>query len=243
MQPKLITTIGTLHHNDHGEYEIYYFDEHGREKMELCFNEYQARLFINNFDIMKKTNNIPEAFEEILEIDLKNEIFGTPNKKKKLLIIGHARHGKDTVAEFLNEIYGYTFKSSSEAASEIFLYDALKEKYNYASPEDCFKDRMNCRAEWYNLISEYNREDKARLAKEIMKTSDIYVGMRGGDEIDECLRQNVFDMIVGVFNPFKPLESESSFTINLFEKADVVICNNGTLNQLRDRLHLLNLSK
>ena len=92
---------------------------------------------------------------------------------KKLLIIGHARHGKDTVAEFLKELFGYTFKSSSVAASEIFLYDSLKAKYDYMDPIQCFEDRVNHRQEWHNLICDYNKEDKARLAKGILANSDM----------------------------------------------------------------------
>ena len=42
-----------------------------------------------------------------------------------ILIIGHARHGKDTVAEFLEEIFGLTFMSSSQAAADIFIYEVL----------------------------------------------------------------------------------------------------------------------
>jgi hypothetical protein len=32
--------------------------------------------------------------------------------KPKLLVIGHGRHGKDTVCEMLRDHYGYTFESS-----------------------------------------------------------------------------------------------------------------------------------
>lgn len=96
----------------------------------------------------------------------------------KLLIIGHKRHGKDTLAEIFRDNFGMTFNSSSNAAAEIFIYDALKNKYGYKSFKECFYDRMNKRAEWYDLICEYNVKDKARLAKDILKDNDCYVGMR-----------------------------------------------------------------
>jgi hypothetical protein len=76
-------------------------------------------------------------------------------KLPKLLIIGHARHGKDSMAEILQENFGLKFKSSSEAAAEIFIYDVLKGKYSYKTPQECFKDRVNHRAEWHQLICEY----------------------------------------------------------------------------------------
>ena len=154
----------------------------------------------------------------------------------KLLIIGHARHGKDTVAQELKDLYGYTFESSSVVASRIFLYDTLKEKYGYTSPEQCFEDRANHRAEWHDLICEYNKDDKARLAKDILKNADIYVGMRSDEECEECLRQGVFDLVIGVFDPRKPLEPRDSFNINIWDRSDIIIPNHQGLAELRNRI-------
>jgi len=69
----------------------------------------------------------------------------------KLLIIGHARHGKDTLAELLRDTFELKFVSSSQAASDIFIFDELKDKYGYTTPEECFEDRVNHRAEWYDM--------------------------------------------------------------------------------------------
>ena len=156
---------------------------------------------------------------------------------KKLLIIGHARHGKDTFAEFLRDLYGYTFESSSLAASNIFIYDKLKYIYNYKTPEECFNDRVNHRAEWYNLIVDFNRNDRSALAKEILKKSDIYVGMRDNDEIEECIKQGLFDLIIGVYNYRVPEEDKSSFNINLWEKSDIIIPNSQGVEDLKRRAY------
>lgn len=161
--------------------------------------------------------------------------------KNKILIIGHARHGKDTVAEMIQENTGLTFKSSSMVAAEIFIFDSLKEKYKYETFEECFEDRINHRAEWYNLICDYNVDDKSRLAKDIVATSDMYIGMRSRYEIDKCISDGVFNIIVGVFDPRKPLESSNSFDIDLFQSANIVICNNGSLDDLRNNVKLLTI--
>lgn len=158
---------------------------------------------------------------------------------KKLLIIGHKRHGKDTVAEFLMKHFGYTFESSSQAASRIFLFDALKEKYGYKTPEECFEDRVNRRAEWYDLICEYNKKDKTALAREIMKESGMYVGMRSNIEVEECLSQDIFDLVIGVYDPRKPLEDVDSFNIDMWEKADIIIPNGASLSELERKVKLL----
>ncbi len=153
-----------------------------------------------------------------------------------ILIIGHGTHGKDTAAEYLNKEFGITFCSSSLKAAEIFIYDELKDKYGYKSFEECFEDRHNRRKEWHDLICGYNMEDKARLAKKIMETSNMYVGMRSNAELEECLRVDLFDVVVGVYDPRKPLEGSDSFDIDIWRNSDVVIPNAGTIEDFHYKL-------
>ncbi len=158
------------------------------------------------------------------------------NIKFKLLVIGPMRHGKDTFAEILNKHFGLKFQSSSQAAADIFIYDTLKPKYGYKTSEECFEDRVNHRAEWYELICMYNHLDKAKLAKSILKTSDCYVGMRDRDEIKECLRQKVFDLVIWVdADKRMPPEPTESFNIDK-SCADIIIENNGTLAEFEEKV-------
>ena len=148
------------------------------------------------------------------------------NNYPKLLVIGAARWGKDSLAEILNEEFGYTFESSSQSAANIFLYVLLKDKYDYKTPEECFEDRVNHRQEWYEAICEYNKDDKARLAKGILERSDAYIGMRDREEIEECMRQGIFDLIIWVDASERlPMEDASSFNIDK-SCADIIIENN-----------------
>lgn len=158
------------------------------------------------------------------------------NEFPKLLVISHKRWGKDTFAEILNENFGLKYESSSQAASDIFLYDKLKEKYGYITPEECFLDRMNRRQEWYEAICEYNKDDKTRLAKGILERTDAYVGMRDRNEITECLNQKLFDLVIWV-DSSKRLPTEGSESFNIDEScADIIIDNNGTLGEFRERV-------
>jgi dephospho-CoA kinase len=167
-----------------------------------------------------------KLFKQFLGIDI----------KPKLLIIGNARHGKDTFAEMLNTEFGYTFESSSQSASNIFLYDLLKDKYGYSTPEEFFEDRVNHRQEWYEAICDYNKDDRARLAKGILERSDCYVGMRDREEIEECLRQGIFDLVIWVDASNRlPLEDASSFNIDK-SCADFVIENNGTFEEFKNKV-------
>jgi len=159
--------------------------------------------------------------------------------KKKLLIIGDARWGKDTVAKIFRNKYGFSFKSSSVAAAEIFIFDTLKEECGYKTIEECFNDMKTSpelRAKWHNLIAEYNKDDPARLAKEILKDNDCYVGMRSGIEIDECKKQNIFDLIIWV-DASKRLPPESRTSTNIDSSyADVIIDNNGSEDKLEPQI-------
>ena len=155
--------------------------------------------------------------------------------KTKLLIIGHGRHGKDTLAELLRDDFGLKFISSSQAAADIFIYDVLKEKYGYKTPEECYSDRSNHRAEWYDMICEYNRVDKIKLAKGILERAGCYVGMRDKPEIDEAKKHKIFDLVVWVDACERlPLESADSFNITKAD-ADIIIDNNGTFEEFKER--------
>lgn len=154
----------------------------------------------------------------------------------KILIIGHMRSGKDTLAELFQEHFGLTFMSSSKASTEFFLYDQLKDKYGYNSPEECFNDRVNRRDEWYLAICDYNKDNRARLANDILSKTDCYVGMRDKAEFDECVKQKLFDLIIWVDASKRlPLEPGTSFNINISD-ADIIVENNGTYEEFVEKV-------
>lgn len=157
----------------------------------------------------------------------------------KICVIGHARHGKDTAAETLRDNFGLTFQSSSQAAADIFIYDRLKNKYGYKTPEECFEDRVNHRKEWKDLICAYNEEDKTALARVIMENNDIYVGMRSNVELDSCIEAGIFDLVIGIFNPNKDLEPADSFDIDIWAKSDFIIPNGGTLEEFYEKVNFM----
>lgn len=149
----------------------------------------------------------------------------------KLLIIGHARHGKDTFAELLSKQLNLRpALSSSLAAAELFLFDELKEEYDYKDIEECWNDRVNHRELWFNRISDFNAEDPARLCKHIMQRSDVYIGLRSRKEF-EAVRE-LFDLVIWVSrDQHVPPEDSGSMELTS-EDADMVVNNNGTLEQL-----------
>jgi len=147
----------------------------------------------------------------------------------KVLVIGHAQHGKDTVAEML----GLSFSSSSQKALEIFLFDKLNEtrSEDYRTLEEAFEDRHENRELWHNLIAEYNTPDKTKLCRGILKDNDCYVGMRCDKEYEAC--KHLFDHIFWVDAlSRKPRESNNSMKIKYNPKEMKFINNNTTEENL-----------
>ena len=157
----------------------------------------------------------------------------------KILILGNARHGKDTLAELFNENFGLTFMSSSQASADFFLYNQLKDKYGYTTSEECFEDRVNHRQEWYEAICDYNKDNRARLAQDILSRSNCYVGMRDKEEFKECVKRKLFDIIIWVDASKRlPLEPGTSFNIDMSD-ADIIVENNGTFEEFVEKSKII----
>lgn len=152
----------------------------------------------------------------------------------KFMICGYARHGKDTVADILKATFGLRHESSSHIAMREFLREELADRFGlvYESEEDCYNDRVNHRAKWFDLISEFNQNDPARLCRLIYRTNDIYVGIRSVEELKAARREGLFDLSVWVdaSQRIGP-EPKSSNTITA-DDCDFIISNNGREEEL-----------
>lgn len=162
---------------------------------------------------------------------------------KKILIAGLGRHGKDTACEYLRDTYGLSFKDSSRAAAEIFIFDRLKDvDEGYISIDECYEDRHtgNNRKLWFDMICEYNKEDPTRLARKILESNDIYCGMRSIEELTACKAKGVFDVTVWIDAEERLgiTEASSSITIKK-EDCTFIIKNNGWEEDLYTSLDVL----
>jgi hypothetical protein len=157
--------------------------------------------------------------------------------KKKLLILGHGRHGKDTVAELIAEKFGLTFNSSSRAALDA-IWPALDvaTEYKYYDKEEAFSDRSNCRELWKELITLYNTPDKASLCKLILSQCDMYVGMRCDLEYEAS--RELFDHVIWV-DASDRYPKEPSMKIKCDHQSMIWVDNNGTLDDLTNEVQYL----
>lgn len=148
-------------------------------------------------------------------------------QRPKILVLGYARHGKDTAADLMTQNYDLRFVSSSLFCAEHIIMPHLGALYK--SVRECFEDRSNNRAEWYNLIRDYNRPDATALGRAIFEDHDIYCGLRSKAEFNALKNTGAFDVSIWVDGSDRhPPEAKSSCTVEPW-MADYVVDNNGSM--------------
>ena len=155
-------------------------------------------------------------------------------RKPKLLIIGHARHGKDTLAKLIQEKMGLAFTSSSIFVGEECIWPIWGHE-RYPDFQSMFDDRVNHRKLWADLISAYNTPDKTRTAKMMLNRGyDMYVGMRRMDEFVACNEAKLFDHVIWV-DALKRLPPEGKDSNEMIPGLADLYCDN---NEGIENLHL-----
>jgi hypothetical protein len=157
-------------------------------------------------------------------------------KKPKLMVMGHAGHGKDQVCRLLGEIFGLTSISSSLYALEHVVYPVLQPLYGYQSLDECYQDRCNHRPEWFDLIRDYNTPDGCRLSRDLYAEYDIYNGVRNIEEYLAIREAGLFDYSIWVDSSKRvPAESIESCSVTI-EDANIILPNHGPLYQTTRQL-------
>lgn len=156
-----------------------------------------------------------------------------PNRLPRLMVCGYGRHGKDTFCEMLEPL---KFVSSSMFVAEKAVFPYLSKQYGYATVEECYDDRANHRAEWHHLIRNYNREDRAKLARELYQEYDVYCGIRWHEEFYAARDEGLFDLAIWVDASGRlPAEGKDSITVTK-EMCDIIIENNRGLATFQEKV-------
>lgn len=161
-------------------------------------------------------------------------------KKPKLLILGYARHGKDTVAEILQQNHGYQFESSSHLIGRLAVWEHWGCAV-YDTFEEMYEDRVNHRVLWMQMISAFNTPDKTKTSSTMIEAgADMYVGMRRLDELEACKKAGIFDHIIWVDREMLlPPETGSMDITRENCGYNVLIDNNGSLEDLVKNVDLV----
>ena len=135
----------------------------------------------------------------------------------KILIVGHGRHGKDTLAQIINLELEHKFRGSSEVAAREVIYPVMSNFYS--SPEDAFERRHDNRELWRALISDFNREDPTKLACLVCEGGYGYVGLRDKTEVISAVKQGFFTHVIWVKRPdLEENDTTMMFTLEDLEK-------------------------
>lgn len=146
-----------------------------------------------------------------------------------ILVSGYRDSGKTTFCEYLKR-FGLKFDDTTLTMihaiwDEGYLID------QFGSVAEVIEAKDRIRPALYQSIELYNREDPARMVKKVLKTSDIYCGLRSYRSLNACKEENLFDLTIWIERDV-PVEPESSCTVSS-DDFDIVIKNN------RSKTHLL----
>lgn len=189
----------------------------------------------------------PELLASALSLDSRLPVRSRQRRSPKLMVMGYARHGKDTAGEILCRLYGYRFISSSvfclqkailpKLASLGFHYRDADEAM--AVREDPSRSPVNWRSLWREAIQGYNAHDPARLSRELFEEYGIYCGIRTREEFLAAREARLFDLSIWIDASTRhPPESAASITV-LPTDADFIVSNNGTIADLERRLRIV----
>lgn len=141
---------------------------------------------------------------------------------RKVMIIGRARHGKDSTAKLLEKhsLGRYEYKDVSLEYAKKFVFKAMPGLY--ATPQQCYDDRHNMRLKWAKIISEY------------LATPDDFKGVFGDINMLIGIRTKAqFDILKKLYKPvvIKVVRPGMEDIVDIFELADVkadytIVCDN-----------------
>jgi len=144
----------------------------------------------------------------------------TEHAKPRDALVGHARHGKGTTSQFLNQAFGMSCVSTSYMAGKEFIFDKMKAEHGYATFEECYEDRYNHSDFWFNEILDYNTTNLAALGELVFTKHDGIDGVRDDGEFLAIKGAHLFDFSIWVdASKRKPLEPATSMKVKRIWRA------------------------
>lgn len=141
----------------------------------------------------------------------------------KILVVGHAQHGKDTVCEEIARATGLVNAGTTSVYLARFVAerDGVDEATAYANRRRSEADRMR----WRQIGDEIRRDDPAKLVRMAFAAGDVSGGCRGLPEIQAVRKEQLADLIIWVE---AGLRRSDDVTMEFGpEYADIVLLNNG----------------
>jgi cytidylate kinase len=147
-----------------------------------------------------------------------------------IAICGPGRCGKDTMADRLVEKWGYTYAGTTSTV--ISREIAQREGITF---EEAHAQRHQRREEWFRVGIELRGRDAAALAREVLKTGNLVVGVRDYNEMFAVIEEGLADIVIWVARdvPHDPTMHYGP------EMCDIVIENRLSLEAFHSRIDRL----
>lgn len=150
---------------------------------------------------------------------------------KKILLVGYGRAGKDEGLNYLAALTGLR----NAGCTSVYLAKYVARELG-VSESEAYKTRHQHRDLWYEIGNQLRENDPGILLREALEHGPLTGGVRDLEEIVEARRCNLVDLIVWVENVRVHVDNTVKFDS---EHCDVIVQNNGTLEEYQDKLRRL----
>jgi len=150
---------------------------------------------------------------------------------KKILLVGYGRAGKDEGLSYLAALTGLRNAGCTSAYLAKYVARNLG-----ISESEAYKTRHQFRDHWYDIGNQLREDDPGILLREALANGPLTGGVRDLEEIVEARRCNLVDLIVWIENVRVPTDTTVKFGP---EHCDVIVQNNGTMDEYQDKLRRL----
>lgn len=148
---------------------------------------------------------------------------------KTVCVVGHGRSGKDESLSILSSLTGLR----NAGTTSLYLTKYVASELGLTE-EEAYRDRhesIRNRETWKRIGDEIRGDDPGKLLKEALAVGPLTGGIR--DIAEAVVAKDLCDIIVWIQNDRVPPDPTVTFGP---EMADIVIQNNGTIPELRERL-------
>ncbi len=155
----------------------------------------------------------------------------TPRQVKRILLVGYGRAGKDAGLEALSAMTGL----KNAGTTSLYLAKYVAAELGITETE-AYKARHQHRETWFRIGQELRKNDPGILLREALLKGDLCGGVRDLEEIVFARENRVVDLIVWVQNVRTGIDKTVKFGP---EHCDVIVQNNGTLDEYHEKLRRL----
>jgi len=156
-----------------------------------------------------------------------------------IAICGRGQAGKSTTSKMISELTGFKYMQSTSQALAETIFEKSKSGCfgrSFENVQECWEYRSEHRVMWAQLIAEYNKPHGTTLYEDMLQTNDIMDGIRRINELQACRKRNIIDFAIWVEREIAPPDASLNYGP---EACDIIINNNGTLNDLHEIINIV----